>query len=153
MSSQIGEPGGPASPHKAIAHRISHAIPFCNAKPLENPPAADRSHNRSFSQLVPLIGRPHTRRTPRQAEPVLNLRLPNDETLPCGFNPRLSHALQRIDFENAFDLSEQPIQQSEVAAGDPDDRCRRFRVQVLVGKPYPGRRPPLFQKPTSLRGG
>jgi len=56
------------------------------------------------------------------------LGLPNDEALAGSFRHSLGHLLQGVDFGNSFDLGEQPIQQPEVAAGDPDNRPDRFRV-------------------------
>ncbi len=48
--------------------------------------------------------------------------MPDDKILSRRLNHLFGHCRQGVDFENPLDLSQEPIQQPEVAAGDSDDR-------------------------------
>ena len=81
------------------------------------------------------------------------LGLPNDQALPSRLDGLLGHCLQGVDFENSFNLSEQTIQQPEVAAGDSDDGRHCFWVQRLLWKTNAGWRSPPLQQFVDLLGG
>ena len=59
---------------------------------------------------------------------------------------RLRDRLTRIDFENLLDFCQKSVQQAEVAARYPDNRCDRFGVPWLSGKIHPRRSPTLVQQ-------
>ena len=85
-----------------------------------------RSSDKTFLQCHTPGTRTWVRRvvTPRVC--VLNaeipLGLPNHQALSCRIHCVLSHAGQGIEFKNARDLCEEPVEQAEVAARDPNDR-------------------------------
>ena len=61
----------------------------------------------------------------------------NSEALPRSFNYCLGHVLQLVDSEYSFDLSEQPIRQTEVAVG-----VRMIAAVVCASKSWSRRRTP-----------
>lgn len=62
-----------------------------------------------------------------------SLDLSNHQALPCRFNDRLGHFIQRVDFENPLDLCQQAIEQPEVAAGEL--RIEFYGAEDLAAKP------------------
>ena len=52
----------------------------------------------------------------------------DEEGLPCGFDDLWGKRFEVVDCLDTFDLSEQPVNEAEVAGGDPHDGGDGCRV-------------------------
>lgn len=76
--------------------------------------------------------------------------MPDDKILSRRLNHLFGHCRQGVDFENPLNLSQEPIQQPEVAASDSDDRRGGDRINGVSRKSNAWRCPVTLQKLTNL---
>ncbi len=61
------------------------------------------------------------------------LQAADDQGLTGGFDDFPGDRAQVVDLHDALDLSEQTLDEAEVAAGDAGDGCERFGVGEVIG--------------------
>ena len=60
--------------------------------------------------------------------------MPDYQALARCLHDGFGRFLKRVDFENPFHLRQQPVQEPEVTARDPDNGCDGLLVQWVLGK-------------------
>jgi hypothetical protein len=70
---------------------------------------------------------------------------PNHETVPRRFDHRIGDQVKVVDTENAFDLSRESSQESEISSGHPYEAGHDFRDEWFIRKRDSGGRPALLE--------
>ena len=71
---------------------------------------------------------------------------PDDQPFPGGFHHFLRDEVQLVNLQNPFDLGEEPLQQAEIPARDPDDGSTRFSIGEFRGMKCQAKLGPLLRQ-------